>query len=58
MMGWPEFGLGLRAAHPDSGRPADEVDVVHWRGARDERAWPDVLFRGSAWPWMAKGEFE
>jgi hypothetical protein len=53
---WPEFGYGLR---PESGQPENEpvslVDLVPWRGARDERAWPRHLRRGSAttMPWLA-----
>jgi hypothetical protein len=39
---WPEFGIYL---DPDTGH------LRHWRGARDERAWPSVLQPGGAWPW-------
>lgn len=38
---WPEFGLHL----------ADNGAVRHWRGDRDERAWPAALQRGGEWPW-------
>jgi hypothetical protein len=38
---WPEFGLYLDKAGP----------IRHWRGARDERAWPSHLKRGGEWPW-------
>jgi energy-coupling factor transporter ATP-binding protein EcfA2 len=38
---WPEFGLHLAATGA----------LRHWRGARDERAWPAALQRGGAWPW-------
>lgn len=38
---WPEFGLFL-----------DKNGALrHWRGARDERAWPSMLQRGGEWPW-------
>jgi len=47
LMGWPEFGLGLRH-NPDD--PA-LVDVVRWRGDRDERDWPKRMYRGGDWPW-------
>lgn len=40
-MRWPEFGLHL----------ADDGALTHWRGARDERDFPDALLRGGAWPW-------
>src|SRR6266496_2250852 len=38
---WPEFGLYL----------AEDGALSHWRGPRDERAWPSRLVRGGAWPW-------
>lgn len=49
-MRWPEFGYGLRPVKGSEGR---EVDVVAWRGARDERDWPRQLRRGGVgdWPW-------
>jgi DNA invertase Pin-like site-specific DNA recombinase len=25
--------------------------VSHWRGQRDERAWPTAFQRGGKWPW-------
>jgi replicative DNA helicase len=40
-MRWPEFGLHL----------AEDGEITHWRGARDERAIPHQLNRGGAWPW-------
>ncbi len=42
LLGWPEFGLGLRPIEDDPGM----VAVVHWRGDRDERDWPKHLRRG------------
>lgn len=40
---WPEVGLWL-----------DKTGELHpWRGAREERAWPDLLERGGTWPWSA-----
>ncbi len=38
---WPEFGLHL----------TEEGVLTHWRGQRDERAWPTRLKRGGDWPW-------
>lgn len=42
LLGWPEMGFGLR--------PRDEertvMDVVRWRGDREERNLPDALVRG------------
>jgi hypothetical protein len=47
LLGWPEFGLGIR---PDPEWPS-AVDVVRWRGDRDQRDWPRKMVRGTAWPW-------
>lgn len=51
---WPEFGYGLRGfgdaqkeEHPST------VELVAWRGARDERHWPDILSHNAdLLPWM------
>lgn len=49
LMGWPEFGMGIRASRED---PSGQLfDVVRWRGDRDERAWPKQMQRGMGWPW-------
>lgn len=50
LLGWPEFGLGLRPIEDDPSM----VAVVRWRGDRDERNWPKHLRRGQAgeMPWM------
>lgn len=45
---WPEFGLCL----------APDGRLLHWRGPRDERAWPAALRRGGAWPWTVSDELE
>lgn len=48
-MRWPEFGFGIRP-----GKNTDEVAFFEaWRGARDERDWPQALRRGGKWPWSA-----
>ncbi len=39
---WPEFGMCLE----DGGM------LRHWRGARDERDWPEKLTWGDEWPWI------
>jgi hypothetical protein len=49
-MRWPEFGFGLKPNQRDG-----SVAVKHWRGPRDERAWPAKLRRGghaNTWPWI------
>jgi DnaB-like helicase N terminal domain/AAA domain len=50
LMGWPEFGYGLRPCG-DNGLRA--VEMVPWRGDRDERDWPRKLIAGGDWPWHA-----
>lgn len=47
LLGWPEFGLGLRPSADMEG----VVDVVRWRGDRDVREWPKQMHRGTSWPW-------
>lgn len=56
LLGWPEFGFGIRKDVSD-GAAADVFDFVPWRGAREERDWPQQLRRGDRelgdWPWVA-----
>lgn len=47
LMGWPEFGYGLRW------NEVGDADMVAWRGDRDERSWPPRIRRGGQWPWTA-----
>lgn len=47
LMGWPEFGIGLRL--PKAGSSA--FQVVRWRGDRDKREIPGSLAKGGDWPW-------
>lgn len=51
MLGWPEFGLGIKPMEDDPGM----VDLVKWRGDREERPWPERLRRGAPGelPWVA-----
>jgi replicative DNA helicase len=50
LMGWPEFGYGIRWANAST---TEErlVELVGWRGDRDERDWPPMLAGGGVWPW-------
>jgi len=48
LLGWPEFGFGL-APHPED---KDMVNIVRWRGDRDQRDWPTHMVRGNEWPWI------
>jgi hypothetical protein len=45
-MRWPEFGIHLGKSGV----------LTHWRGPRDERAWPRRLVRGEPWPWVARDD--
>jgi replicative DNA helicase len=50
---WPEFGFGLRRAKGAEGEHPSLVDVVPWRGSREERAWPRQLKHGTyGLPWI------
>ena len=50
---WPEFGFGI-APHRDaaSEEHPSKVEIKHWRGSRDERAWPHLLEHGNDLPWQ------
>jgi replicative DNA helicase len=48
---WPEFGHGLRPV-ADEGPDAHEFHP--FRGDRDRRDWPKVLYKNAKpWPWHA-----
>ena len=59
LMRWPELGIGIRpaanAVRSESGHHMT-VDVVQWRGARDDDyRWPSQLTFGTHdqdWPWI------
>lgn len=46
---WPEFGYCIV---PDSDDDA-KAYFEPWRGARDEREWPEALTRGGIFPWSS-----
>lgn len=48
---WPEYGFGIRRAPGARGQRAQTVDVVSWRGSREERSWPQRLKHAQALPW-------
>jgi len=50
-LGWPEFGYGLRWSDDETAKAERTVDMVAWRGDRDEREWPEMLTAGGTWPW-------
>lgn len=52
-LGWPEFGFGIRSSDLEAAKKHRLVDVVPWRGDRDERNWPERLEAGGQWPWSA-----
>lgn len=52
LMGWPEFGYGIRPSESkNSNGTGRRVELVSWRGDRDEREWPEELESGGEWPW-------
>lgn len=55
-MRWPEFGYGIRPVEDERSADEDRARrLVPWRGARDERQWPEFLRQGhghNAWPWV------
>ncbi|MFF2631990.1 AAA family ATPase [Microbacterium sp. NPDC058021] len=51
LLGWPEFGLGLRRDKQVGAGGQVRFSLVRWRGDRDRRAWPTKLARGHLWPW-------
>ena len=50
LLGWPEFGLGLRRNKEVEGR-TPTFSLVRWRGDRDRREWPTRLVHGQVFPW-------
>jgi replicative DNA helicase len=49
---WPEFGYGIRAfADAVAEEHPSTVEVVAWRGSRDERHWPKLLKHSDLLPW-------
>jgi len=64
LLRWPEFGYGLApntSSEPDDKGRCRHVDVIAWRGPRDERDWPTQLQYGLPgdlpWkPWNPKRE--
>lgn len=50
LLGWPEFGLGLRE-NKTQGWNAPTYSLVRWRGDRDRRQWPTLRRDGTTWPW-------
>ncbi|MEV0584054.1 AAA family ATPase [Nonomuraea sp. NPDC050310] len=51
LLGWPEFGYGIRRADTPEAKHKRIVDMESWRGDRDERSWPERLEAGGVWPW-------
>ncbi|TQO23812.1 DnaB helicase-like protein [Paramicrobacterium agarici] len=52
LMGWPEFGFGIRADPDEEGR----FEFIPWRGSREQRDFPTALRRGireaAEFPWV------
>lgn len=56
LLGWPEFGFGIRKDVSVDAN-ANAFEFVAWRGAREQRDWPERLIRGDwslgDWPWVS-----
>ncbi len=54
LMGWPDYGFGIRPKDPKSQDGRERVLVEAWRGMRDETNWPRELLWGSPseFPWV------
>jgi len=48
---WPDYGIGLRRDRSSTGQHTWVLE--HWRGPRDDRAWPEHFTRAQPWPWKA-----
>lgn len=48
---WVEYGFGLRRAKAAQERRPELMDVVSWKGSREERQWPEQLRHGHRLPW-------
>lgn len=56
-MRWPEFGYGIRRSRTAKSEVRPElVDVISWRGTREERQWPGHLRHGVNLPWVPVNE--
>ena len=57
LLGWPEFGYGIRKDVSEGAGP-NVFDLVAWRGAREARRWPVQLRKGdrefAEWPWLVE----
>lgn len=56
---WPEFGLGLKPAQgtEDEEHPS-RVNLVAWRGGREDRVWPSTLEHNfNRLPWVADKDY-
>ncbi len=56
LLGWPEFGLGLRRDKDGFVNGRAHYSLVRWRGDRDARNWPQLV-RGQQWPWEPASSF-
>ncbi|MGI5222471.1 AAA family ATPase [Nocardia sp. CA-290969] len=56
---WPEFGLGLRPAQgTEEEEHPSRVDIVAWRGGREDRVWPSQLHHDyQRLPWTADDKY-
>lgn len=56
LMRWPEFGYGIKpVGDADNDGHHHHVEILPWRGPREERHWPRELVWGTHdfdWPWI------
>lgn len=55
---WPEFGMGIRP-RPDTRVSDRQLEVVPWRGAREDRPWPRRIHQGppGGLPWVITPDY-
>jgi hypothetical protein len=59
LLGWPEFGMGLRPGKEIEAGGRKPFQLVPWRGAREwGRGWPTKLTRGQIFPWEPAGSMQ
>jgi replicative DNA helicase len=56
---WPEFGLGLKPANgTEEEEHPSRVNLVAWRGGREDRIWPSLLEHSyNRLPWTADAQY-
>ena len=53
LLGWPEFGYGLKPIPGETGDDHSPLAFVSWRGDRDDRKFPRRIQRGPYLTWVS-----